>query len=94
MQYVEKHLTIDRLEEYHKSFSATFPKKTLSLFRKAIDEYAERTGRDVYERIYDLLKKMVKIEGGSEVVREMIDRFRTMYKKRRAMMEILNKFKQ
>ena len=93
MQYVEKHLDIDKIEEYHTSFSATFPEKTVSLFRKAIDKYAESTGRDVYERISDLFKKMVKIEGGSNVVREMIERYRAIYKNRRAMMEILNKFK-
>ena len=92
MNYVEKHLSIDILEEYHTGFSSAFPEKTLALFRQSIDEYAKNTGRDIYERIVQLFKKMVKIEGGNVLVKEMISRYKILYSNRRAMMEILNKF--
>jgi hypothetical protein len=92
MKYIEKHLRIDMLETYYTGFSDDFPEKTLALFRQKIDEYAQNTGRNIYERIVSLLKKMVKIKGGNEVVREMITQYRILYKNRKAMMEIINRF--
>ena len=92
MKYVEKHLNVDNLEKYYTVFSSSFPEKTLALFRQAIDRYAQSTGRDIYERIADLFKKMIKIKGGSELVKEMVAQYRVLYKNRRAMMEIINKF--
>ena len=92
MKYIEKHLHVDCLEKYYTTFADDFPEKTLTLFRQAIDCYAQNTGRTIYERIVSLFKKMVKIKGGNEVVREMITQYRTLYKNRTAMMEIINKF--
>jgi hypothetical protein len=93
MKYTEKHLNISDLERYHTGFSSAFPEKTLVLFRQAIDKYAQNTGREIYEYIVKLFEKMVKIKGGNELVREMISQYRIIYKNRKAMMEILNKFK-
>jgi hypothetical protein len=45
-----------------------------------------------YENVASLLKKMIQIEGGREVVKEMICQYQTLYKNRRAMMEIINRF--
>ena len=78
--------------KYHAAFAASFPKKTLDLFSKAIDKYAENTGRSIYENIVRLFTKMVKIEGGNIIVREMISQYRIIYKNRKAMMEIINRF--
>ena len=94
LKYIEKYLSIGILEKYHTVFAASFPEKTLSMFRRAIDKYAQNTGREIYEQIVKLFGKMVKIEGGSEVVKDMISQYRIVYKNRRAMMEILNGFKQ
>jgi len=91
MKYIEKHLTFDNLEQYHTGFSSSFPEKTLAMFRKIVEQFAQNTGRENYERIADLFKKMVKIEGGRAVVKEMIEQYRILYKSRRAMMEILMK---
>jgi len=92
MKYVEKHLSVDILEEYHTAFVSSFPEKTLAMFRQATDKYAQNTGRDIYNRIVQIFKEMVKIEGGSKLVREMISHYRVIYKNRKAMMEIINKF--
>ena len=91
MKYIEKHLTADNLEQYYTGFSVSFPEKTLAMFRQIVEQFAQNTGRDNYERIADLFKKMVKIEGGQAVVKEMIDKYRVLYKNRKAMMEILMK---
>jgi hypothetical protein len=92
MKYVEKHLNVDNLEKYYTVFSSSFPENALALFRQAIDRYAQNTGREIYERIASLFGKMVKIKGGSELVKEMISQYRVLYKNRRAMMEIINRF--
>jgi len=68
-------------------------KRTLALFRQAIDKYAkDYLGRDHYERIANLFGRMVKIEGGKELVKEMIIQYQALYKSRRAMMEIMSGF--
>ena len=92
MEYIEKYLDVDVLEKYHTAFAASFPEKTLTLFRKAIDKYAESTGRTIYENIARLFTKMVQIEGGNLIVKEMISQYRIIYKNRSAMMEIMDRF--
>lgn len=92
MTYIEKHLSAERIENYHSYFAETYPKETLGLFRKAIDNYAEKnTGRNHYEYIVSLFKKMARIEGGKELIHAMFQQYKNQYKNRRAMMEILNK---
>ena len=94
MDYVTKYLTVDVLSKYYKGFAASFPEDTLSLFRKTLDKYAqEYTGREHYELLLSMFKKMVKIKGGSKMVNEMMSNYRVIYKNRRAMMEILSRFK-
>ena len=70
----------------------TYSEKTLAMFRQVIDKYAQNTGREIYERIVKLFAKMVKINGGNEIVRDMISQYQVLYKNRKAMMEIINKF--
>ncbi|MDR1022729.1 MAG: SWIM zinc finger family protein [Prevotellaceae bacterium] len=92
MQYVEQYPSATIVEEYHKAFAAQYPEKTLDIFRKAVDCYAEKNlGREHYEYIVRLLKQMRRIKNGDKTVAEMISRYRVEYKNRRAMMEILNK---
>jgi hypothetical protein len=93
MLYVEKHLSLETVEKYHKAFAAPFPAKTLELFRKAIDKYVEKnTGRAYYGAIAALMGKMLKIKDGEAAVSSMIARYRAGYKNRKAMIEILDKF--
>jgi len=94
MKYIEKHLSVDCLEQYYVCFSSSYPEKTLTLFRTAIDQYIQNnTGRTYYEHIVRLFDKMIQIDGGSNLVREMITQYRLLYKNRSAMMEIINKFR-
>jgi hypothetical protein len=90
MEYIKKKLSLENVETYHKFFAAAFPEKTLALFRKAIDHYAEQnTGRSSYERIAALFDKMKKIPRGGAVVNDMKGQYKITYKNRRAMMEVL-----
>ena len=92
--YIEKHLSVERLEKYYSFFSKDLPEKTLELFCKAINHYAEKnTGRNHYEYVVKLLMKMKHIEGGKEKVSAMVMQYKILYKNRRAMMEIFRSAK-
>jgi hypothetical protein len=94
LEYLENHWSIDNLIQYHILFANQFPARTLALFQKLLDWYAEKNlGRNHYEQVSSILKMMQKIVGGQEVVNRMIANYRLLYKNRRAMMEILNKLK-
>jgi transcription initiation factor TFIIIB Brf1 subunit/transcription initiation factor TFIIB len=70
-----------------------YPEKTLELFKKAINEYAEKNiGRSYYEYIAKLLKQMLKIKNGNQTVAEIVSNYRIKYKNRRVMIEILSSF--
>ncbi|MDR0572442.1 MAG: hypothetical protein LBG96_00160 [Tannerella sp.] len=92
MQYVEKNLSAERMSTYHSAFVNSFPEKTLELFRKAVDAFtANNLGRDNYEYVVKLLKQMKKIKDGDKTVADMVSRYKIEYKRRSAMMEILNR---
>lgn len=94
MKYIEKHLSVERMDKYHSHFASVYPKETLDLFRKAINQYSEKNiGRGHYEYIVTLFKKIARLEGGKEMVTTMISQYRNQYKNRRAMIEILNNIK-
>ena len=94
LQYIEKYLSVHAIENYYKDIASSYPEKTLELFRKALVFYAERNlGRSHYEFILVLLKKMSGIRGGNEAASDLIREFRIKYKNRRAMMEIMGKFR-
>jgi hypothetical protein len=92
MERIGKGLSLDKLEKYHAFFAGAFPENTLVLFRQALDDYAEKnTGRTHYEHIIEVFKMMKKIPGGAAAAADMKARYLTVYKNRRAMMEILNR---
>jgi hypothetical protein len=91
MDYIEKNLTAEGIKKYHTGFVDLYPEKTLELYKKAVDNYvAVNLGRNHYEYVAGMLKQMRNIENGGKVVSEMIAHYRIVYKKRSAMMEILN----
>ena len=94
MTYIEKYLSAERMDHYHCYFARVHPKETLDLFRKAINQYAgKNTGRNYYEYMVSLFKKIVRIEGGKEMATTMIAQYKVQYKNRRAMVEIFSKVK-
>ena len=93
LTYLEKYSDVELVEKYYTATAGEFPERTLSLLQKMLDEFAEKNlGRDKYEYIKGLLKKMEKIKGGKEIVNKMVVRYRTVYKNRRAMLEVLGGF--
>ena len=93
-KYIEKHLTIERMEQYYAHFAADYPNETLDLFRKVINHYAEKNiGRNHYEYLARLFKKIGNIDGGKEMAKVMIAQYKIQYKGRRAMVEVLGNIK-
>jgi len=85
---------MDNLERYYNVFATNFPEKTLEMFKKVLIPYANNnTGRSFYEHILSLLRKMSRIKGGKKAASDLAADFRIHYKNRKAMMEILSKFK-
>lgn len=82
---------IEFLDKYANHLKDDYPEKIIQLFEPAIKTFAMNTGRDFYNNVVRYLKKMKKISGGEEKVREIVGQFRIQYKNRHAMMEILNK---
>jgi uncharacterized Zn finger protein len=92
MEHIGKKLSLEKLEKYHGFFAAAFPEKALTLFRTALDRYAEEnTGRSHYEHIAAVFRKIKKIPGGDAAVADMKRQYLIKYKNRRAMIEILNR---
>jgi hypothetical protein len=93
LNYIENNLSVERIEKYYISFVDLYPEKTIELFRKTTDDYvAENLGRGYYEHVAQLLDKIREIENGEKTVSEMVSCYRTKYKKRRLMMDILRRF--
>ena len=94
IKYIEKYPAVETLEKYFSIISYDYPEKTLDLFVKAISSYAEdNTGRSHYEYILSLLKKISKIKGGKKAALDLVAEFKLKYKNRRAMMEVMGRFK-
>jgi hypothetical protein len=64
----------------------------IALFRKTIDSRLRNTGREVYEHVIELFKDLLNISGGKKEVIEMIAHYKTVYKNRRAMVEMFDTF--
>ncbi len=84
---------INFVDEYAKYLISNYPDKILTFYEEGVKDLAKNTGRNFYKEIAGYLKKMKKISGGEEKVNAIITYFRTIYKNRRAMMEILAKIK-
>lgn len=78
------------VDSYAPLLRSKYPTEILSFYKKGIERLATQTGRSIYNEVATYLKNMKQIEGGSETVESIIERFRVQYSNRPAMMEILN----
>ncbi|MDR2499316.1 MAG: SWIM zinc finger family protein [Tannerellaceae bacterium] len=92
LAYLSKDIRLVFMEKYYKYLSSEFPQETLALFKKAIDEHMQNTGRETYENVVKHFEYMLNIEGGMDVVKQMIGGYETQYKNRKAMIEIFARF--
>ena len=82
---------IEFIDSYAKYLQDDYPTEMITLYENAINHLVENTGRDLYNRMADYLKKMQKIKGSQLVVDKMIALYRAKYRNRQAMIEVLDK---
>jgi hypothetical protein len=94
LAFLTIHKNIQYLETYHKHIDIKYPNETLELFTNSLNYYAKNNlGRDKYEYVASILRKMKSIKNGDIKVNEILAFYKIEYKKRPAMMEILNKLR-
>ena len=94
MLYIKEYLSPDVIEKYYHVFADDLPIEALMLFRQSVDSYINnKVGRGHYEYAVNLMKEMLKIKGGKDVVRDMIDTYKLRYKTRKLMVEMLNEIR-
>ncbi|WP_106829499.1 hypothetical protein [Parabacteroides pacaensis] len=95
MNYIEKNIQLGKyssLVEYESYLINRYPERMLAFYKTQITDYAAKNmGRDHYQYVADVLKKMKTYSGGEKIVNTLLIHFKSIYSKRRAMMEELSK---
>lgn len=87
-----KQTQIHQLDKYATYLKANHSAELLQIYDEKLRWFASQgTGRDRYESIVYSMRVMLKLDGGYESVRALVDYFRQTYKNRRVMMEMINK---
>jgi hypothetical protein len=93
MAYVEKNIQLggySSLREYEPYLKPRYPERMLAFYRSQIIDYADKNmGRDHYKYVADVLKTMKGYPGGTETVSSLLAHFKSIYSRRKAMMEEL-----
>ena len=85
--------SLEVLMKYAHYLKDTHSEELIALYTSYLLEYAEqKMGRTHYEFIASVLPCIQKLEGGKEVVKQLVEEFRIKYKRRPAMMEVLRNF--
>lgn len=93
VDFLRRNSSLEILLNYSHCLKDDYPEDLLERFSSQVQAYADKsTGRPHYEYVAKALKEMLKLKGGEQEVRLLVDVFRQAYKRRRAMMEILNGF--
>ncbi len=88
MKANSKHIEcINHFADYLKQH---YPSEVLNLYREGISVLAKHTGRPVYKEVISYMKKMNTLEDGELAVEKLLKDFRLKYKRRPAMLEMLN----
>jgi SWIM zinc finger len=90
LAYVESSFGLFALKKYEDVLIKEYPKEILEKYRVEVEKMAVPTSnRKTYQQLVVILHKMSKMQGGKEVVKEIVQRWRTVYSNRRAMMDEL-----
>lgn len=84
---------LEMLMQHAVHLKEAYPKEVLELFTEEVRRYAEQnTGREHYEYIAKVFKKMSAFKQGKAAVKALANDFRTRYRRRPAMLEMLGRF--
>ena len=91
--FLRRNSSLNVLLIYSRYLKDDYPEDLLERFSSHVQVYADKsTGRSHYEYVAKALKEMLKLKGGEQEVRLLVDVFRQAYKRRTAMMGILKDF--
>ena len=80
------------LQKYEKDLREDYPQEILQKYADDVNKMAVRAAdRKQYQYWVAILRRMTKIKGGKEKVREITEHWRTAYRNRPALMDELNK---
>lgn len=84
---------LEALMQYAHHLKNSHSEQLIGMYISLLVDYAERNiGRKYYEHISQALLCMQKLNGGKAAVKQLVEEFRTIYKRRPAMMEELRRF--
>lgn len=84
---------LEALMQYAHHLKNSHSEQLIGMYISLLVDYAERNiGRKYYEHIAQALLCMQKLNGGKAAVKQLVEEFRTIYKRRPAMMEELRRF--
>ncbi len=84
---------LEALMQYAHYLKDTHSEQLIVIYTSLLNDYAERNlGRRHYEFIAQVLSCIRKLNGGQAVVKSLVAEFRIKYKRRPAMMEVLEDF--
>lgn len=90
--HVQKHCRLSEVQQYESILKENFPDELLQLYEHIVTEIAvQGLGRPSYVKIVRILRKMKRLPGGPPFVQALVGQWRQQYKRRRAMMEELDK---
>ena len=80
------------MQEYESILRKDYPERLLIKYETEVNKMASYTSdRKNYKQLVSLLRRMQKMKGGSKIVEEISEQWRTKYKNRRAMIDELDK---
>jgi hypothetical protein len=80
---------IQFIDKYANYLIKSYPNHMIDLYATGIKKYAEKTGRPIYHEVVRYMKALSKIPKSEFMVDELLVYFKSNYKNRSAMMEIL-----
>ena len=84
---------LEALMQYAHHLKNSHSEQLIDMYISILIDYAERNiGRKYYEQIARALLCMQELNGGKVAVKQLVEDFRTIYKRRSAMMEELRRF--
>jgi hypothetical protein len=81
---------INEIVKYENDLKPHFEKAILEYYREYVEKQALITDQNAYLEVARILKRMKTLAGGKELVNQLLEKYRTTYKRRKNMMIALN----
>lgn len=80
---------VNTIKEYEHYLKPYFGKEILDIYHKYVEEEALISNYSAYMRVADILKRMRSFEGGNALVEQLLQEYRSTYKRRKNMVAAL-----